>query len=60
MKTLRNAFAQVTKDPLFLAEAERSTMSIEYVTAEETMKILNFILNQPEDVVRDFGKFIKF
>jgi len=60
MKVLRNAFAQVTKDPAFLAEAERNAMSIEYVTAEETMKILNFILNQPEDVVRDFGKFIRF
>ena len=60
MKLLRTAFAQVTKDPLFLAEADRNAMSVEYVTAEETMKILNFILNQPEDVIRDFSKFIKF
>jgi len=57
---LRNAFAQVTKDPVFLAEADKFAMSIEYVTAEETMKILNFILTQPEDIVRDFGKFIRF
>lgn len=60
MKILRNAFAQVTKDSAFLAEADRNSMLIEYVTAEETMKVINFVLSQPEDVVRDFSKFIRF
>lgn len=60
MKIIRNAFAQVTKDPLFLAEADKYGMAIEYVTAEESMKILNFIFSQPDDIVRDFGRFIRF
>ncbi len=60
MKMLRNAFAQVAKDPAFLAEAEKNAIKINYVTAEESLKSLNFILSQPEEIVRDFGKYIKF
>lgn len=60
MKILRDAFAQAMKDPAFLTDAYKYGMSPDYVTAEESMQILSFIFNQPEDVVRDFGKFIKF
>lgn len=60
MKMLRNAFDQVTKDPAFLAEADKNAIKIRYVTSEESLKLLNFILSQPEDIVRDFGKYIKF
>jgi tripartite-type tricarboxylate transporter receptor subunit TctC len=60
MKILRSAFAQALSDPGFLDETHKYGMLPDYVTAEESMKILGFIFNQPEDVVRDFGKFIKF
>ncbi len=60
MKMLRDAFARVTKDPAFLAEAERSSVAIQFTPAEESLKIVQFILNQPDDVARDFGKHIKF
>ena len=60
MKILRNAFAQVIRDTGFVADAYKYGMLPDYVTAEESMQILGFIFNQPEEVVRDFGKFIKF
>ncbi len=60
MKILRIAFAQVIKDADFLREADKYGMFPDYVTAEESMQILGFIFNQPEDIVRDFAKFIKF
>ena len=41
-------------------EAKKLLMTIEYVPAEECLKTLNYVLNQPEDVVRSFGKYIKF
>ena len=60
IKMLRDAFAKVTKDPALLAEAARNYMAVDYVTAEESMKVLDFILSQPDDIVNDFNKYIKF
>ncbi len=60
MTILRNAFSRSIRDPAFIADADKFGMTTEYVTAEESMKILNFIFSQPEDVVHDFGRFIKF
>jgi len=60
MKILRSAFAQVMQDKEFLDDAYKYGMAPGFVTAEESMQILNFIFSQPEDVVHDFGKFIKF
>ncbi len=60
MKILRNAFAQAMKDPAFLAETNNYGMLTVHTPAEECLRVINFIFNQPEDVVRDFGKFVKF
>ncbi len=60
MKMLRDAFAQVTKDPAFLKEAESSMVMIEWTPAEESLRVVKYILNQPEDVARELTKFIKF
>jgi hypothetical protein len=35
-------------------------MVLEYIPAEETLKVLNYLLSQPEDMVKEFGKYIKF
>lgn len=60
MKMLRDAFARVTKDRAFLSEAEQNSVAIQFTPAEESLKVVKFILSQPDDVARDFGKFIKF
>ena len=60
MKILRIAFAQVEKDPAFLADAERSSQATDYVPTDEIKKVLGFILDQPEDIVREFGRYVKF
>ena len=60
MKILRNAFASVIKDKELRAEAKKSQMDLKYVPAEEIMKVINSVLNQPEDVKRDFAKYVKF
>jgi hypothetical protein len=35
-------------------------MAVDYTSAEEAMKTMNYLLGQPEDVIREFGKYIKF
>ncbi len=60
MNILRDAFAKVAKDPELIEDAKKNMMTIEYVPSGECLKVLNYILNQPEDIVKEFGKYIKF
>jgi tripartite-type tricarboxylate transporter receptor subunit TctC len=60
MNILRDAFLKTTRDPELLAEAEKLKMSVEFVSAEECVKTMDYIMNQPEDLVKEFGKYIRF
>jgi tripartite-type tricarboxylate transporter receptor subunit TctC len=60
MSMLRDAFAKAGKDPEVQEEAKKLKMTVNYVPAEECMKALNEILNQPEEIVKEFAKYIKF
>ncbi len=60
MSILRDAFAKATRDPELLGEANKLRMSVEYVAADECLKTMDYILSQPEDLVKEFGKYIKF
>jgi tripartite-type tricarboxylate transporter receptor subunit TctC len=60
MKILRTAFSSVSRDPELLKDAEKTMISIEYVSADETLKIVKELLGQPEELVKEFNKFIKF
>ncbi len=60
MKILREAFAQVAKDPALREEAKRMMLSVNYTPADESLQVLNYVLNQPPDVLSEFAKYIKF
>ena len=60
MYVLRDAFAKVSKDPELLEDAKKFMFDMEYVPADECMKVLNFVFSQPEDIVKDFSRLIKF
>jgi tripartite-type tricarboxylate transporter receptor subunit TctC len=60
MKVMREAFAKVMKDPELIAEAKKANMDLEYMPADEALKIMKEVLSQPKDVVEAFGKYIKF
>jgi tripartite-type tricarboxylate transporter receptor subunit TctC len=60
MKTLRDAFDKAAKDPEVKEDSKKMMMVLEYIPAEETLKVLNYLLSQPEDMVKEFGKYIKF
>jgi tripartite-type tricarboxylate transporter receptor subunit TctC len=60
MAILRDAFSKVIQDPALKEDAKKMMMSLEYTHAEETVKILTDLMSQPEDVVREFSKYIKF
>jgi len=60
LKILREAFEKVSKDPEALQDAQKNMLTLEYLSAEKTMKVLNEVLSQPPDLVKEFGKIIKF
>ncbi len=60
MKILRNAFAKVAKDPDLLADAKKNMMDVKYIPPEEILKVINNVLNQPEDIKKEFAKYVKF
>jgi len=59
MKIMREAFRKVAEDPEVKVEAEKMMMEVEYLSAEESLKSVNFVLNQPDDIVKEFIKYSK-
>jgi tripartite-type tricarboxylate transporter receptor subunit TctC len=60
MNILRDAFAKVAKDPELQEDAKKNRMEVSYTSGDECLKVLNNLLNQPSDIVQEFGKYIKF
>jgi tripartite-type tricarboxylate transporter receptor subunit TctC len=60
MNILREAFAKVAKDPQLKEDSKKMMMDVEYTPAEEVLKIINFLLDQPEDIVKEFSKYVRF
>ena len=52
--------ANVAKDPELREEAKKTRMEVEYIPAEECLKILDYLLNQPDDIVKEFSNTITF
>ena len=60
MKILMDAFARVANDPELKEDSKKVMMDVNYLPPEECLKSLHFLLNQPEDIVKEFSKYFKF
>jgi tripartite-type tricarboxylate transporter receptor subunit TctC len=60
MNILREAFGKAIADPELKADAKKIQMSLDYIGAADTVKILNEFLNLPPEVTAELGKYIKF
>ena len=60
MKILRDAFANVLKDKELLAEAKKGKMTIDYTSPDDALKVVNEVLSQPPDIVKELTKYIRF
>lgn len=60
MNILRNAFAKVAQDPQLLEDARKNMLPVKYLSPEECLKAYDFLLNQPQDVVNEFKKYVKY
>ena len=60
MKVLRQAFSEWAKDPKVQETAKKFKAMIEYVSAEEALEVVNYVINQPPDIVKELRNYIKF
>lgn len=56
---LRDAFAKMANDPEAQEESKRFMMKVKFTPAEECIKIVNYLFNQPDNVLKEFGKYVK-
>jgi len=56
---LREAFANVIKDSELKEESKKVRMEVEYVSADKCLKILDSLFRQPEEIIREFSKYVK-
>jgi len=57
---LRSAFLNVAKDQQLKEDSKRLMMTVEYVPAAECLRVVNNILNQPEDILKEIVKYVKY
>lgn len=60
VKALRDAFARTIKDPELEAESKKAKFDLEYLPGDQAQKILVEVMQQPQDIVAEFSKYIKF
>lgn len=57
---LREAFAKVAQDPELQANAKKIMMPVNYIPADDALKVMKYVLGQPDNIVNEFGKYVKF
>ena len=57
---IRDAYAKTLKDPELQADATKALMDLEYISAEECTKLLNFMFSQPPEILKVLGKYVKY
>ncbi len=60
MKMLRDAFAKAATDKELLADAKKGKLPVDYVSADESLKLVREVLKQPPEVVQEIARYIKF
>lgn len=60
VKVMREAFAKAIQDPELEAESKKAKLDLEYLPGDQAQKILASVMQQPQDIVAEFSKYIKF
>jgi tripartite-type tricarboxylate transporter receptor subunit TctC len=60
LKSMREAFANAINDPELVAEGKKAKMELEYVSGDAALRVMKEVLTQPQDIVEEFSKYIKF
>lgn len=58
LKILRDAYAGAMRDPGLIEEAKKGNMDMEHTPGEELQRLINEIMNQPQDVIERVKKVL--
>jgi tripartite-type tricarboxylate transporter receptor subunit TctC len=60
MNILTTAFAKMGESPELQADAEKVGMGIKYTSGKEVLKAITSAFNQPQEIMREFSKYMKY
>jgi len=60
VKVMRDAFAKAIEDKELEAEGKKAKLDLDYLPGDQAQKILVEVMKQPQDIVQEFSKYIKF
>jgi len=60
MKILTDGLVKAIKDPELIGDVKKNKMEAEFVSPEECLKLVSYVLDQPENIVKEASKYIKF
>ncbi len=60
VQAMQAAFEKAIKSPELSAEAKKAKAELEFVPGKQAVEVMKEVLDQPEDVVKEFSKYIKF
>src|SRR5262249_54855174 len=58
VKILREAYVQTMKDPVFIAQADKSRLILQPSSGEELQALANRIMDQPTEVIQRVRKVL--
>jgi len=59
MKILREAFGKNNQRSGTEEDAKKSMMELQYIPADECLRVINFSSHQPEDIVKEFSRYME-
>jgi tripartite-type tricarboxylate transporter receptor subunit TctC len=60
MNILTDGFAKLGHDPQMIEDSRRWSMEIQYTSGKEILSVINSFFNQPQDVIAEFSRHVKF
>lgn len=57
---LREAFAKTLQDPEAVQTAQKAQLEFDYLSVDKLMKTMDYIFGQPEEIYKEFSKYVKF
>jgi tripartite-type tricarboxylate transporter receptor subunit TctC len=60
MAILQDAFVKVSKDSELIADAKKMKLEIDYQSPDKIMKVLDDLFSQPQEMIDEYGKYVKF
>ncbi len=60
MALLKEGFDKALADPELQSEMEKARLELKYISSDECLKLVDYMFNQPPEILKVLGKYMKF